>query len=92
MLNGLGVRSSVFLDPDTSWLQSAKEIGANRVELYTGIYASSYKHNQKRAILEKYKDMASMAQKLGLGVNAGHDLNLTNLKDFLSIGHILGVP
>lgn len=88
-LHGYNIRSSIFIDPDTNQLPLAKEIGVNRIELFTGAYAYFYGTDKK--VLEEYKTVALMAQKLGIGVNAGHDLSLKNLESFLSIGNILEV-
>ena len=93
----LGVRTSIFIDPVTEMIQEASKIGADRVELYTGPYAEKYKINKEEAI-EPFIEAATLAKKLGLGVNAGHDLNLENLNYLyinipwlkeVSIGHAL---
>lgn len=97
-LRTAGIRSSLFLDPDVTQVAAAKEVGADRIELYTEPYASSYGKENAAAILEQYVATAKMALEHGLGVNAGHDLNLENLGKFLrevpavlevSIGHAL---
>ncbi|HWY73121.1 MAG TPA: pyridoxine 5'-phosphate synthase [Burkholderiaceae bacterium] len=94
----LGCRVSLFMDPDTSRMAPARELGADRVELYTEPYARAFATPQRQACLLRYQDAARAAVRAGLGVNAGHDLNRTNLAPFLSavpgvlevsIGHAL---
>jgi pyridoxine 5-phosphate synthase len=93
----VGIRVSVFVDPDPVMVENAARAGADRVELYTGPYAEMYKHDPQCAI-EHYVAAAKKARDLGLGLNAGHDLNLCNLPAFVkafpwvdevSIGHAL---
>ncbi len=92
-----GIRVSVFVDADAEMVEYAKKAGADRVELYTGPYAKLYEENPKAA-LATYRPAAEKAKELGLGLNAGHDLNLHNLHAFIeafpwtdevSIGHAL---
>ena len=92
-----GIRVSVFVDADAEMVEYAAKAGADRVELYTGPYAELYDHNPEAAIAQ-YRPAAEKAHELGLGLNAGHDLNLRNLKVFaqafpwldeVSIGHAL---
>lgn len=92
-----GIRVSVFVDAQAEMVEYAAEAGADRVELYTGPYARMFPANPKAAI-ESYRGAAEKAKELGLGLNAGHDLNLSNLKPFISafpwvaevsIGHAL---
>ena len=92
-----GIRVSVFVDADPEMVHYAKEAGADRVELYTGPYAELYEENPEKA-LAMYRPAAEQARKEGLGLNAGHDLNLRNLRAFVrafpwvdevSIGHAL---
>lgn len=92
-----GIRVSVFVDADPEMVHYAKEAGADRVELYTGPYAELYEEDPEKA-LEMYRPAAEQARKEGLGLNAGHDLNLRNLHAFVSafpwvdevsIGHAL---
>lgn len=93
----LGVRVSLFMDPDASAMPWARELGADRVELYTEPYAAAYADPAARAAqLAQYAAAAQAALAAGLGVNAGHDLNRDNLPHFLqqvpgvaevSIGH-----
>lgn len=96
-IKGWGVRTSVFVDPDIKMVEGAKAIGADRIELYTEPYASGFAEDKAGAIAD-YVMAAQTAQKLGLGLNAGHDLDLNNLKflktnipflDEVSIGHAL---
>jgi pyridoxine 5-phosphate synthase len=95
---GLGVRVSLFMDPNPAAMPFARELGADRVELYTEPYAKAFATNTQAAQLERYAAAAEAAQRVGLGVNAGHDLNRDNLAAFLiavpgvvevSIGHAL---
>lgn len=74
----IGVRTSIFINADLEMIQMASQIGADRVELYTGPYASHYPVDRDKAIAP-FIEAATLAKKLGLGVNAGHDLNLENL-------------
>ncbi len=97
-LKAMGVRVSLFMDADESTMAAARETGADRVELYTEPYARSFGKASQGATLSRYKAAANAAQRCGLGVNAGHDLNRDNLPEFLrtvpgvlevSIGHAL---
>lgn len=93
----MGIRTSIFVNPDVEIIRAASQIGTDRIELYTGPYAAQYKTNREKAIAP-FLEAAVAAKNLGLGVNAGHDLNLENL-NFLythipwlkevSIGHSL---
>jgi pyridoxine 5-phosphate synthase len=94
----LGVRVSLFMDPDPQAMPLAKALGADRVELYTEPYAAAWGTPRQAAELQRFAAAARAAQAAGLGVNAGHDLNRDNLPDFLravpgvlevSIGHAL---
>ena len=96
-LHSKGIRVSLFLDPIKDFVEGAKEVGADRIEFYTGKYANEYEHSPEKAI-DKHVSAAKLARKLNLGVNAGHDLNLKNLKYYsqnvpnlleVSIGHAL---
>lgn len=91
-LQDAGIRVSLFMDPDIEQIRLAKAIGADRIELYTGPYAASWP--DKAALQElfpRYFNAAEEAQKLGLGLNAGHDLNLENLGFFLQVPGLLEV-
>ena len=90
-LHQLGVRVSLFMDPDIEQIKLARELGVARIELYTGPYALNYPSAQHSACLEQYRQAAGYARDIGLAVNAGHDLNLDNLPDFLSIAGIAEV-
>lgn len=92
-----GIRTSIFLDPNPEMVAYAAETGTDRIELYTEAYAKGYETNKEQAI-EPYIKTAEEALKHGLGINAGHDLSLDNLKYFaehipglleVSIGHAL---
>jgi pyridoxine 5-phosphate synthase len=92
-----GIRTSIFIDPDVSMIEHARETGTDRIELYTESYAKDFRMNKESAI-RPFVEAAMTAQRLGLGINAGHDLNLENLKYFagnipglleVSIGHAL---
>jgi len=86
-LKALGVRVSLFMDPVPAAMAKAAELGADRVELYTEPYARAFGGAERQATLRGYAEAARAAQAAGLGVNAGHDLNVDNLPAFLS-----GVP
>lgn len=97
-LQDAGIRVSLFLDPDPRHVELAKETGTDRIELYTEPYARSFSEGDFEPTLARYAKCAKAAQALGIGVNAGHDLNLENLAPFLtgapavlevSIGHAL---
>jgi len=90
-LHDLGVRVSLFMDPDLEQIQRAKEIRADRIELYTEPYATAFRNGNVDSIFPQYALAAQKAQEVGLGVNAGHDLNLQNLGKFCSIPGILEV-
>ena len=90
-LRSLGIRVSLFMDADCSQIALAGKYHADRVELYTEPYARAFEEGDCRKVLEKYAQAAKTAQEVGLGVNAGHDLNLKNLGTFCSIGGILEV-
>jgi len=92
-----GIRTSLFLETDRAQIEAAAEVGAHRVELYTESYARNH-DAQGAAAARPFAEAAEWAHEAGLGVNAGHDLNLTNLRDFashvphleeVSIGHAL---
>jgi pyridoxine 5-phosphate synthase len=94
----LGVRVSLFMDPVPEAMAAAARLGADRVELYTEPYARAFGTHEQEAVLARYRAAAAAALAAGLGVNAGHDLNLANLAPFLravpgvsevSIGHAL---
>ena len=92
-----GIRTSIFVDPDLAMIKGAKETGTNRIELYTEPFASLYPVDPIKAVTP-FKEAAILAHRLGLGINAGHDLSLKNLRFFhdhvpfldeVSIGHAL---
>lgn len=92
-----GIRTSIFVDPITSMVEGAKDIGTDRIELYTESYAVDYTSNKEKAI-KPFIEAAVRANELGIGINAGHDLSLDNIKYFaehipnleeVSIGHAL---
>ena len=96
-LKSLGCRVSIFLDPSPEMVKAAVATGADRIELYTEDYARQY-HDDKEAALLPYRAAAALAGQLGLGLNAGHDLDLHNLAYLkqnlpglaeVSIGHAL---
>lgn len=84
-LKSLGIRVSLFLDPDCEQVERAAEIKADRIELYTEPYAAAYHTGEMETVFEQFALAAGKAQEVGLGVNAGHDLNLENLGKFCSI-------
>lgn len=96
-LKAAGIRTSVFMETDSKLIEGAAVVGADRIELYTEFYATHYSANKEEAI-KAYMDAAQVANECDLGINAGHDLNLDNLKYFqqniphlleVSIGHAL---
>jgi pyridoxine 5-phosphate synthase len=91
-LKGEGIRTSLFMETDLDQIGLAREVGADRVELYTEPYAAAYARGfGVEETLEKFRHAAEKAQSLWLGVNAGHDLNLKNLGLFCSIPNVLEV-
>jgi pyridoxine 5-phosphate synthase len=91
------IRVSIFVDPVAQMVEAAAKTGTDRIELYTEAYASQY-HSGKEAAIKPYVEAARLANRLGMGLNAGHDLDLHNLKYFaqqipelleVSIGHAL---
>jgi pyridoxine 5-phosphate synthase len=97
-LHACECRVSLFIDPIPDMAKLAKDLGADRVELYTEPYATAYAEGKGEASVRAYAATATAAKAVGLGVNAGHDLNLQNLRFFLgrvlsvdevSIGHAL---
>ena len=94
----LGIRVSLFMDPDPSAMEQAKAVGADRVELYTESYAQAFSSPRQEEVKALFTLFSQAAAASNLGVNAGHDLNRDNLKDFVrsvpgvqevSIGHAL---
>ena len=92
-----GIRTSIFVDPDISIIEAAVDTGTDRIELYTENYAKAYGFDRENGITP-YIEAAIRAKELGIGINAGHDLNLKNLEYFaqnipdlleVSIGHAL---
>lgn len=97
-LKGMGCRVSLFMDPIPQNMAKAAQLGADRVELYTESYAQAHKRGRFQAVLADFQASAIAAHEAGLGVNAGHDLNLSNLPAFqlphlaeVSIGHAFTV-
>lgn len=91
-LQDLGSRVSLFMDADLEQISLVPKTGAERIELYTEPYATAFREQQNLATTwQQYADAAQKAQELGLGVNAGHDLNLDNLGKFCEIPGILEV-
>lgn len=97
-LRQAGVRTSLFVDPDLKQVRKARQLGADRIELFTGPYAHAFGTPECERILQAHREAAKLARAIGLGVNAGHDLNLKNLPAFVkavkgldevSIGHAL---
>jgi pyridoxine 5-phosphate synthase len=97
-LKSFGCRVSLFMDPDSREIPQARDIGAERIELYTAPYAEGFSDGRLEQVVAQYAAAARTAQSVGLGVNAGHDLSQDNLGPFLtgvpeilevSIGHAL---
>ena len=96
-LQAANIRVSLFVNAEAKYIEGAKNVGADRIELYTGPYAAEYKADKHKAVAA-YAEAAKVANNLDLGINAGHDLNLDNLAFFkqqvpnlleVSIGHAL---
>ena len=96
-LKGAGIRVSLFVDAEEHWVEGAKAVGADRVEFYTGSFAHDFVKNKAKAV-EPHRLCAILASQIGIGINAGHDLNLENLRFYkenvpglleVSIGHAL---
>ena len=92
-----GIRTSIFIDTDLHLIEAAAKTGTDRIELYTERFASQFEIGNK-AVVKEYTKAAELAHEIGLGINAGHDLNLENIKFFkdnipnlaeVSIGHAL---
>lgn len=97
-LHDVGTRVALFIEPDAASVRGSARVGAHRIELYTAHYARSFGTDQEKAVLGRYVAAAALAKDIGLGTNAGHDLNLENLATFrraipwlleVSIGHFL---
>ena len=96
-IKAMGIRTSIFVEPKPEIIEGAAKVNTDRIELYTEMYASAYPKGRQEAISD-YKAAAGIAQNLNIGINAGHDLDLNNLKylvqeipfiDEVSIGHAL---
>ena len=90
-IRNAGSRGALFLDPEPEQVEAAARSGYDRIELYTEKYATCFGSDRGLAVLEEYRGAKNLAVELGIGVNAGHDLDLENLADFLSLGDILEV-
>jgi pyridoxine 5-phosphate synthase len=98
LLAKAGIRTSLFMEPDPDQIRRAQKLGADRIELYTGPYAAAFGTPGGNKILAAHREAAHLARGLGLGVNAGHDLDLVNIPAYaravkglqeVSIGHAL---
>ena len=87
-LQASGIRVSVFVDPDEDAVRWTAGLGGDRIELYTEPYAKAFARGEGRQSFERYSRMATLAHELGLGVNAGHDLDLDNLTLFRDLPHL----
>ncbi len=91
-LHALGIRVSLFMEADLEQIAQAKQLGADRIELYTGPYADAFLNNDNLdAVFQQFYDAGVSAAELGIGLNAGHDLNLLNLPRFATIPQLLEV-
>ena len=90
-LRNSGIRSSLFLDPDPEMVDHVQGVAADRIELYTEDFASHYAVPEQEPVFERYRAAAQRADQLGIGINAGHDLDLQNLAKFLQMPNILEV-
>lgn len=97
-IRAAGIRSSIFIDADVRMAEYAAKAGADRVELYTGPYAENFAHGVREEAIAPFLETAEKVRRLGIGLNAGHDLSLKNLRYFVenipwvdevSIGHAL---
>jgi pyridoxine 5-phosphate synthase len=97
-LSEANIRTSLFVEPDRHEIERARKMGADRIELYTGPYAAAFGSPEGEKILALHRDAARLAREIGLGVNAGHDLDLKNIPAYakavkglqeVSIGHAL---
>jgi pyridoxine 5-phosphate synthase len=87
-LRAAGVRVSLFVEPDPDAIRWAADLGAHRIELYTEPFARAFHDGRGQESFDQYARMAALAHELGLGVNAGHDLDLDNLKLFHRLPHL----
>ncbi len=87
-LHDANIEVSIFIEPDLEQINTAAEIGADIIEIHTGIYANASSEEEMFDELERIRVAAKHAKKLGLGVNAGHGLNYLNIKEFVSIKDI----
>ncbi len=90
-LQDAGIRVSLFMDPDTEQIARAEPVRPDRIELYTEAYARAFAAGDCQTVFERYAAAAKAGREIGLGVNAGHDLNLHNLPTFCRIPGILEV-
>jgi pyridoxine 5-phosphate synthase len=90
-LSGLGIRTALFMDPEPEQIAAAASVGADRIELYTESYARAWGSPDQGRCLDVFRGAAARAAECGLGINAGHDLNLENLALFLTIPDVLEV-
>ncbi len=92
-LHGWGVRVSLFMDPEPQQIRLAKQLGADRIELYTGPYAEAFARggSERDAVFKRFVTAAECAAEVDLGLNAGHDLNLDNLPLFATVPQLLEV-
>ena len=88
-LQSLGIRVSLFMDADETQIQRVETLKPDRIELYTEPYATAFATPEADAVTQRYEAAAALAGELGLGINAGHDLNLYNLPRFVTIPGIL---
>jgi pyridoxine 5-phosphate synthase len=88
-----GVRVSLFVDPEEAPIRWAARLGADRVELFTEPFAQAFTRGEREGLtsFQKYAKAADVASKVGLGINAGHDLDLHNLVMFRRLPHLLEV-
>lgn len=88
-LQTLGIRVSLFMDPVPQQIEQVAALKPDRIELYTEPYAAAFGTPEGNAVFQRYQNAAALASELGLGINAGHDLNLYNLPQFVTIPGIL---
>ncbi|MFT4861589.1 MAG: pyridoxine 5-phosphate synthase [Pseudohongiellaceae bacterium] len=90
-LKNANIRSSLFLDPSAAEVELVSHVGADRIELYTESFAESFSKPENEAVFNQFVEAAAKASALGIGLNAGHDLNLENLPKFLQLPNIIEV-
>lgn len=87
-MTAAGIKTSLFIDPDSAQIETSAEVGAPWIELHTGAYANAYYHEGRSREFEILRAGAEMAHELGLIVNAGHGINYTNIREVITLPHL----